>query len=504
MVRLRRLAPDVYDPTGLAPVGERTLRCIDPSHDEPCGRCTAPPPNGEDGFWSLKGDPGKRNGDKKLRTLIQMTREWNSPVERAHLVHHLQNNPETRHMNKVIEIVRRKETPRLSKMCMMVLARAWGFKSDIWCMKCTTQPFYHHHHHQPQHHPQHHPPGGGGQQQQQQYNLARNVSSDLGSDANTATTQHHHHQQMLVSQQQQHQQAEQASHYKAAEERNQIEREVIAKFTAELDQANSFLSSVVEGANAESVGISGSPKDLSALEANTVESQKKFFLTSVRHVAENMGQMKQTCEEALKMVQHAQALPLDTLNDKPWIFISQLNQVDRFQQDFEQCFWTGLVSCQPDQYAVPTGLPLRDLARGMERYHNAALRILSIGKCEIAQARNLTFGEYCTIAMACLKVFYVLIDESAKSMARLKVDGPGMVPGASPRPSSFAPPQAQVSPPSYMSTQLTAPVLSAPVVDDTTATQLPDCLKLLRSLSNEIVFPRSISSEILLPFYGQL
>ena len=482
MVRLRRMAPDVYDPTGLVPIGERQLRCIDPSHDEPCQVCSAPPGHGEDSFWSLRGDPRKRNGDKKLRTLIQMTREWNSPVERAHLVHYLQNNPETAHMTKVIEIVRRKETPRLSKMCMMVLARAWGFKSEIWVRKCFSQPFYQY------------LEGGQGAQdklkgQGQQQNLGnghlliqgggggptklnRNTSGDIGSDSGNATNTTTTIKSLTPSKKKVTKQEKEAM-----ERKNKIERSAIAKFTNDLEQAQSLMAVAVDQAN----GAKFSPVE--ALEQSAFNNQKAFYVGVIRSTGDLLLQLKPACEECLSMLQQVQEFPHEMQEVKPWAYINHLKQVDKFQSDFEQVFWTGGLSCQMDA-TVPTSKQIQDIVFSASNFHASVLKLCTTGKCEIAHARNTTFGDYCITAMACLKVFYVIIIEISQKISELRDER--------------AKPEMN-SPPSYMSTSgLNAPVLTShemPSVANTDSS-LPDCLKLLRSLSNEIVLPRSISNEI--------
>jgi len=485
MVRLRRMAPDVYDPTGLAPIGERTLRCIDPSHDEPCQVCCAPPSHGEDSFWSLRGDPGKRNGDKKLRTLIQMTREWNSPLERAHLVHYLQNSPEFSHMGKVIEIVRRKETPRLSKMCMMVLARAWGFKSDIWTRKCFSQPFYQY--------------PNGGEAPKTTPLLKRSASGEAsGSETNLLVPSKKAHVAHVST--------EIKTEANDAEARwDKLERDILEKFTDHLQQAQTCMTAVVD----QTTVACSCCNAMDDKELSTHESHKKYCMASIRNTWDLLLQLKPACEDCLGMLQQAQKYPKEMHEGKPWAYLTHLNQVDKFQSDFEQIFWTGLLSCQPDTYSLSCSKYLQDVAQSVSSFHTAVLKLCSVGKSEIAHARNRTFGEYCTIAVACLKVFYVItIEATAKLTETMNMFDTSPMTSSSCQ--TIPPPQQQQlvptlpSPGSYMSTSqnaLKVPVLSAevPTIGNTNS-NMPDCLKLLRSLSNEIVLPRSISSEILLPF----
>ncbi len=158
------------------------------------------------------------------------------------------------------------------------------------------------------------------------------------------------------------------------------------------------------------------------------------------------------------------------------------------------------------------------------RYHAAVLKLCTIGKCEVAMARHLTFGEYCTVANATIKVFFVLMNETTAKVAELiqtidhynsavPLAGDPQQPQSQPQqlpPSPNAPPTNSNTSGNHMglptswqsSSALNVPVLCSqevPSVGDTN-TNVPDCLKLLRSLSSEIVLPRSISNEILLPF----
>jgi len=528
-VRLRRMAPDVYDPTGLAPIGERTLRCIDPSHEEPCTKCNAPPAHGEDSFWSLRGDPGKRNGDKKLRTLIQMTREWNSPLERAHLVHYLQNSPEFSHMGKVIEIVRRKETPRLSKMCMMVLARAWGFRSDIWTRKCFSQPFYQYPKGGSGQHSEHattannnkgneNTPNGDKKRQKLHNNnssLNRSTSGDYsgGTETNLPLAVKNENPQNNHSNALQQASPEELEEQKR-EQRDQQERDTLALFTSDLQLTQASIAEVVDHTQAACSCCSA----MNPQEASTHEQHKRFCIGSVRSTAELISQIKPHCEDCINTLQQLLKQPSAMLEGRAWNYINLINQVDRLQTDFEHIFWTGLLSCQPDTFATSCSSKfIREVSNAVSKFHSVTLKLCSTAKGEVAVARNLTFGEYCTISLACVKVFYVVIMEATTKMEKMiqMLDGsaaatPHMV-AAQHHPhqqlssslNQYHHPHACYGAPASTSAALSEPVLSGsvPSIDQTNNVMMPDySLKLLRSLSNEIVLPRSISNEILLPF----
>ena len=52
----------------------------------PWRSCTPAPPREAVGFYNLVGDPGRKNGEKKLKHQILRTAEWASPHARATLV----------------------------------------------------------------------------------------------------------------------------------------------------------------------------------------------------------------------------------------------------------------------------------------------------------------------------------------------------------------------------------------------------------------------------------
>ncbi len=407
------MAPEVYDPTGLAPIGERQLRCIDPGHDDPCQHCAPPPAMGEDSFWSLRGDPGKRNGDKKLRTLIQMTREWNSPLERAHLVHFLQNSPDTKHMSKIIEIVRRKETPRLSKVCMMVLARAWGFKSDIWTRKCFSQPLYQY--------PDKgqlqnfngqrlngslvHLPGAniGGMDpgpfvtgtlagagadgatagsaiesrgsasgvvfpgvgvKRELGGAGANTNGGLGLGSSLSFGMLEPSSNTLQSFPPHPKLAKLAK--EAQEKRDEIEKSVIGKFTPDLKQARTLLEKVLEHAGTAwqegSRGNVGASLQYSA----TFEGAKSFYLAAVRRTADALAPVQHRCNDCFSMLEQMHQYSVDVQEKSPWTYRTQLKQVDAFLSELEDVFWTGAQTFQPEQVAQLS--QIHDLVRCMSKY----------------------------------------------------------------------------------------------------------------------------------------
>jgi len=107
-------------------------RCIDPSHSQPCQICLAAPEEEEEYRFQLVGDPGRKNGEKKLRKFIQMTKEWNSPAARAKVADSFAHRPDLSTFRKVVA---NKEAANLRKPHLIRLCREWNFRSNIWQTK---------------------------------------------------------------------------------------------------------------------------------------------------------------------------------------------------------------------------------------------------------------------------------------------------------------------------------------------------------------------------------
>uniref|UniRef100_A0A7S2Z6M5 Uncharacterized protein n=1 Tax=Chloropicon laureae TaxID=464258 RepID=A0A7S2Z6M5_9CHLO len=296
----------------------------------------------------------------------------------------------------------------------------------------------------------------------------------------------------------------------AQDKRDKIERSVIAKFTPDLESARTLIEKVLEHASAAwqlSSPVAGASFQSSA----SYEQAKTYYLTAVRSTANALALIKHRCEECLSSLEQMHQYPVDVQEKSPWTYKSQLKQVDIFQTEFEEVFWAGSLTFVPEQATQFS--QIHELVCCMAKYHAAVLKLCTIGKCEIANARNLTFGEYCTVAQATIKVFFVVMNEVTAKVAELMqaighynssmASAAPLTGNSQPHLNSNSTPQLSSSPASWQSTSaLNVPVLSSqemPTVGDTN-TNVPDCLKLLRNLSSEIVLPRSISNEILLPF----
>ena len=101
-------------------------RCLDRTHGPDCTVCQPPPFPGEVGSYELVGDPKRRNGEKKLRKLLQETPEWKSEAERHSLADTLEQYPA--YDQSLVVILRKRLGPSLRKAHLLLLVYAWGYK----------------------------------------------------------------------------------------------------------------------------------------------------------------------------------------------------------------------------------------------------------------------------------------------------------------------------------------------------------------------------------------
>ena len=105
----------------------RPLRCVDPAHAADCARCSAPPHPRDASRYELVGDPGRKNGEKKLRALLTRTREWASSAERDAAAEALRPV-----LPRLAEALHARASHMLSKQLLLCLLSEWGYRSDAW------------------------------------------------------------------------------------------------------------------------------------------------------------------------------------------------------------------------------------------------------------------------------------------------------------------------------------------------------------------------------------
>ena len=104
-----------------------TWRCLDAGHAPGCTRCTPPPSADQAARYELVGDPGKRNGEKKLRSLLTCTPEWTSSDARAAAAEQLQGR-----FPRLAASLRSRISSSLTKELMLALLALWGYRSNLW------------------------------------------------------------------------------------------------------------------------------------------------------------------------------------------------------------------------------------------------------------------------------------------------------------------------------------------------------------------------------------
>ena len=135
-----------------APVSQ--LRCLSRDHPAACAQCTPAPAAGDEDDVELVGSFGKKNGEKKLRSALTSTPEWNSSTQR----HAASASCAQLGLERLAEALRNKTSSTMRKGCvpsalagtcalrlaylpgplsppcrdMVAIARLWGYKSEIW------------------------------------------------------------------------------------------------------------------------------------------------------------------------------------------------------------------------------------------------------------------------------------------------------------------------------------------------------------------------------------
>ena len=110
----------------------RPLRCLDSSHLQPCGLCTAVPEEEEGGATAVElvGVAGKKNGEKRLRSYLSRTPEWLNPQRRAQAADCAE--PGGEQWARLVASLRNRRAVDLRKADLLFLCRLWGYRSDIW------------------------------------------------------------------------------------------------------------------------------------------------------------------------------------------------------------------------------------------------------------------------------------------------------------------------------------------------------------------------------------
>lgn len=108
--------------------GWRCLHALEEGAEHSCF-CSLPPNEGEEESYELVGDRGLKNGEKKLRRLLQKSPEWRDEESRRQLAAELRAEKGDTALSKVLET---KDPTALRKRHLFELCRRWGYVSSIW------------------------------------------------------------------------------------------------------------------------------------------------------------------------------------------------------------------------------------------------------------------------------------------------------------------------------------------------------------------------------------
>lgn len=130
--------------TGLFSGETAEWRCIDSTHEAGCTCCREPPPVEDERKWVLLGDQNWKNGEKKLRSLLQKTNEWRSPDAREQLAAKIEEIIPSQtddgsdyyypkmQWQALVTALRNRDLTALRKTHLLLMCREWKFKSDVW------------------------------------------------------------------------------------------------------------------------------------------------------------------------------------------------------------------------------------------------------------------------------------------------------------------------------------------------------------------------------------
>ena len=127
------IQPGPSTATSLQLLGGAHVRCLDASHLQPCSQCTPPPADVELDDFELRSDTvGKRNGERRLRSLLSRTPEWCSLEERTRVAELCEGQPA---FARLAASLRARQSAELRKGDLLKLCRMWNYRSHIWRRK---------------------------------------------------------------------------------------------------------------------------------------------------------------------------------------------------------------------------------------------------------------------------------------------------------------------------------------------------------------------------------
>jgi hypothetical protein len=88
------------------------------------------------GTWTLRGDKGLKNGERKLRTAITRRAEWREESLRSRAA----DEAEASGLTELASALRSRDSSRLRKPHLFALCRMWHIRCDIWERRAAAPP----------------------------------------------------------------------------------------------------------------------------------------------------------------------------------------------------------------------------------------------------------------------------------------------------------------------------------------------------------------------------
>ena len=112
------------------------FRCLDASHGVVCCACSPAPSAEAMGSYELRGDAGRRNGEKRVKAALLRTREWHAaPAREAAAA-----AAAAAGLPRLAEALRAKRSTGLRKAELFFLLHHWRYASDLWADRVAAPP----------------------------------------------------------------------------------------------------------------------------------------------------------------------------------------------------------------------------------------------------------------------------------------------------------------------------------------------------------------------------
>lgn len=112
------------------------FKCLDASHGAGCVSCLPAPDISEAASYELRGDAGRRNGEKRVKAALLRTREWHAAPERESAACAAVGAG----MEHLASALRAKRSTGLRKAELFFLLHHWRYASELWADRRASAP----------------------------------------------------------------------------------------------------------------------------------------------------------------------------------------------------------------------------------------------------------------------------------------------------------------------------------------------------------------------------